>query len=229
MIADPRATIPQNMGDFLPEFGLGDWNISNAFAAEFRVQDFIYRQAKAVGDNHWQPPDTSRAARFWNRIMSPISGHFYKINATENLDAKVMSELAGFATTDPSRFSADQARLRKWEQETSDFLSSRTVYNPIGRILVAIAAPAYKDYLLRPYDAAALQRLVRLSFEIRRQQIAPSAIPAFMKQHPEWSTHPADGQPFLWNPTSGEIAIRPVARQPADRRFSIQVLRNSES
>jgi hypothetical protein len=94
-------------------------------------------------------------------------------------------------------------------------------------MLVAIATPFYTDYVLRPYDAAALQRLVRLSFEIRRQRIAPAAVAAFMKLHPEWSTHPADGRPFVWKPASGEIAIQPVAKQPADRRFSVQIWRES--
>ena len=44
MIADPRAAIPQNMNEYLPQFDLSDWNIRNAFAAEFRLHTFIYRQ-----------------------------------------------------------------------------------------------------------------------------------------------------------------------------------------
>ena len=84
-------------------------------------------------------------------------------------------------------------------------MSVRTIYDPIGKILVAIAAPAYENYIVRPYDAAALQRLVRLSFEIRRQRIAPSEIAGFMKLHPEWATHPADGRSFVWKPSSGGI------------------------
>jgi hypothetical protein len=229
MIADPRVAIPKNMGEYLPQFDLSDWNIRKAFAAEFRLHTFIYRQTKAVADNHWQPPDStgSSAWRMWNRILSPIGGHFFKINATENLDARVMNELGGFAALAPSTFATDQAQLKKWEQKNADFVSVRTTYNPIGRILVAIAAPAYENYIVRPYDAAALQRLVRLSFEIRRQRIAPSEITGFMKLHPEWATHPADGRSFVWKPSSGEIAIQPVAQQPADRRFSVQIWRGS--
>jgi len=219
MIADPRAAIPQNMDEFLPQFELSDWNISNAFAAEFRVITFFYRQAQALADNHWQPPDTSSVQRVWNRISS----QYFKINATENLHAKLMSDLAGLATLDPANFSTEQARYRKWEQVNSDYFSIRTLYNPVGKTLIALAVPAYKNYVLRPYDAAALQRLVRLSFEIRRQRIAPSAVAEFMKLHPEWSTHPADGRSFVWNAGTGEIAIRPVAQQPADRGFSVQI------
>jgi hypothetical protein len=229
MIADPQTAIPQNMDEYLPQFDLSDWNIRNAFAAEFRLHTFIYRQTQALADNHWQAPDSmgSSAWRMWNRILSPIEGHFFKINATENLDAKVMSELGGFAALAPSTFATDQAQLKKWEQKNADFVSVRTIYNPIGRILVAMAAPAYENYIVRPYDAAALQRLVRLSFEIRRQRIAPSEITGFMKLHSEWATHPADGRSFVWKQAIGEIAIQPVARQPPDRRFSVQIWRES--
>ena len=229
MIADPRAAIPQNMDEYLPQFDLRDWNIGNAFAGEFRLHTFVYRQTQTLAENHWQSPDStdSSAWRIWNRVMSPIQGHFFKLNATENLDAKVMNELAGFAAIDPSTFATNQARLKIWEQKNADLISVRMIYNPIGRILVAIAAPAYENYIFRPYDAAALQRLVRLSFEIRRQRIAPSESPGFMKLHPEWSTHPADGRLFVWKPTTGEIAIQPVAQQPADRRFSVHIWKES--
>jgi hypothetical protein len=228
LIADSRTAIPQDMDQFLPEFELSTWNISNAFAAEFRVHTFLYRQVQALSDGHWQPPDSTSAARVWNRILSPIEGVFFKINATENRYAKAMNELAGFAALDPYTFSTNQAQLKKWEKNSASFMSVRTIYNPIGKILVAIAASAYKDYILRPYDASALQRLVRLSFEIRRQQIAPSAVPAFMKLHPEWATHPADGRSFVWKPATDEIAIQPVAQQPAYRRFSVQICKRSE-
>jgi hypothetical protein len=219
MITDPRTAIPQNMDEFLPQFELSDWNIRHTFAAEFRVITSFYRQAQALADIHWQPPDTSSAQRVWNRLSS----QFFKLNATENLEAKLMSDLAGLATLDPANFSTEQARYRKWQQVNSNFVSVRTLYNPVGKMLVALAVPAYKNYPLRPYDAAALQRLVRLSFEIRRQRIAPTAVAEFMKLHPEWSTHPADGRSFVWNASTGEIAIQPVAEQTAYRVFSVQI------
>jgi hypothetical protein len=228
MLADPRAAIPKGMDDLLADFDWDDWNIGKAFAAEFRVHLFMYRQIQALSDGHWQPPDSTRASRVWNRILNPIEGQFFKINATENLYAKTMGELAGFAALRPSTLPAQQVQLRKWERDNADFLSVRAVYNPIGKTLVAIAAPAYEDYVLRTYDVAALQRLVRLSFEIRRQQIAPSEVTTFIKQHPEWSTHPADGRSFLWKPATGEIAVQPVAREPAWKRFSLQIWRPSE-
>ena len=98
-------------------------------------------------------------------------------------------------------------------------------YNPLGKILVAISRAAYDNYPPRVWDAAALQRLVRLSYQIRRERIDAAAIPAYLKQHPEWSTHPADGRPFLWDAAKGELRVQTVAQQPQERRFSIPVWR----
>ena len=229
MIADPNTPISDNIVLFLSEPTLSEWNIGKVFASEFRFHSFIYRQNEALSVAGWQPPDRpiSSLWRWFNRVLlNPIGRCFFKLNATENLDAKLMNELAGFAAIDPSTFTAQRVRYKKWESENADFVRPGIIYNPIGKILVAMGAPAYTDYPLRPYDAAALERLVRLSLEIRRKQIATSAIPAFMKQHPEWSTHPADGDSFSWDPISSEIAIHPVAKQASDRRFSVQIWRS---
>ena len=229
MIADPNTPISDNIVLFLSEPTLSEWNIGKVFASEFRFHSFIYRQNEALSVAGWQPPDRPNSSlwRWFNRVfLNPIGRCFFKLNATENLDAKLMNELAGFAAIDPSTFTAQRVRYKKWESEYADFLRPGIIYNPIGKILVAMGAPAYSDYSLRPYDAAALERLVRLSLEIRRNQIATSAIPAFMKQHPEWSTHPADGDSFSWDPISSEVAIHPVAKQASDRRFSVQIWRS---
>jgi len=229
MIADPDIPIPDNIVSFLSEPTVREWNIGKVFASEFRFHSFFYRQTQALAAAGWQPPDSSGSSlwRWFDRVvLTPIAGCFFKFNATENLDARLMNELAGFAALDPTTFSALRVRYDKWESANADYVRLGTIYNPIGKILVAIAAPAYSDYPLRPYDAAALQRLIRLSLEIRRNRIPPSAIPAFMKLHPEWSTHPADGGPFSWNPSTGEVAIHTVAKQASDRRFSVQIWRN---
>jgi hypothetical protein len=229
MIADPNTPIPDNIAVFLSEPTLSEWNIGKVFASEFRFHSFIYKQNEALSLAGWQSPDSSESGpwRWFNRvILNPIGRFLFKLKATENLDARLMNELAGFAAIDPTTFTAQRVRYKKWESENADFVRPGIVYNPIGKILVAIGAPAYTDYPLRPYDAAALQRLVRLSIEIRLRQIATSAIPTFMKQHPEWSTHPADGNSFSWNPSTSEIAVHTVAKQASDRRFSVQIWRN---
>jgi hypothetical protein len=229
MIADPNTSLPDDSDSLLPESDLREWNVGKVFASEFRFHSFVYRQTRALSASGWEPPSNSdsRIFRWFNHIfLNPISGYFFKLNATENLDAKRMNQIASFATVDPISFAVQRALYGKWESESTSLAKLQTIYNPVGKILIAIGVPAYKHYPLRPYDAAALERLVRLSAAIRRQRIAPSAIPEFMKLHPELSTHPADGGPFSWNAANSEISIHTVAEQAPERRFWVQIWRD---
>jgi hypothetical protein len=79
------------------------------------------------------------------------------------------------------------------------------------------------DYPLRAWDVAALQRLVRAGYEIRRRQTPKADIAGFLSQHPEWATHPGDGRPFVWDPDALELRVQTIGEQPAGRRFSIRV------
>jgi hypothetical protein len=77
----------------------------------------------------------------------------------------------------------------------------------------------------RTWDGAAFQRLLRLSYEIRRQRIDAAAIPAFMKQHPEWSTHPSDGRSFVFNGSAGTIHVQTLGKETNGRVFFVHVWR----
>lgn len=226
MIADSKTTIPSNMTDVVSELGLSQWSIDRSFASEFRVHTVMFRQI-----NDWQRPDIADSAfcRWCRRTMNSINRVFFKFNATENLYARFVDELERFSELSPPTFSTKKKRLEDWARSNANPISIRMIYNPLGRTLVGMSQPIYEDYVLRACDASAVQRLVRLSFEIRRQQITPDTVDAFIKLHPEWSTHPADGRAFLWNPTAGEIAVQTVAQKDANSRSSIPIWRTTGS
>lgn len=228
MIADPDTALPDNIDELFPAPDLSAWNIRKVFASEFRFRSIALRQTQVFLANAQPPPDgtDSQIGRWFDgTLRNQISSWFFKLNATENLDATLMNKLAGFAAIDPATFAAQRAQYRQWADANADLMKLRTLYNPLGTIVIRIGVPAYENYLLRPYDAAALQRLVRLSLEIRRQQIAPAAIPAFLKLHPEWSTHPANGHSFAWSTETDAIAIHTIARPSSSARFWVQIWR----
>ncbi|HEX4619657.1 MAG TPA: hypothetical protein VH135_07990 [Steroidobacteraceae bacterium] len=223
MIADPHSPVPLGPDDpetAAPLFALHDFELGTAYAAEFRVQASLLEQTQYLYTIGWvpQPARTGAPRGGADRLGSKISGHFFKLDATVNLFADQAQRLMALAPG-PQVAAADKALAD----------SSRTawslggVYNPIGKLLAGIAAPAGVTYPLRAWDAAALQRLVRAGYEIRRQRIAPADIPAFLAQHPEWSTHPGDGRPFVWQAGTGELAVQTIGQQPPGRRFSIRV------
>ena len=223
MIADAHSAVPSGPDDAdnaAPLFALRDFDLGSAFAAEFRVQASLLEQTQYLYTIGWNPAPARTAAPrgLTDRLGAEISGHFFKLNATVNLFAEQAGRLMD-VTPGPGVVAAD----RKLAESSLSAWSLVGAYNPIGKLLAGIAAPTGVTYPLRAWDAAALQRLVRAGYEIRRQRVAPAEIPAFLTRHPEWSTHPGDGRPFLWLPESAEIHVQTIGEQPRGRRFHIRV------
>ena len=205
----------------LTPFPIKDWSIGNAFGAEFRAMVPLYGQMTSAT---WATTGTDEVrVTWWQKLGIAFQMHFFKINATENLNARQMVQLTKLAVSDPHKFSVAREEYRSWLRENESLYSPSVLFNPVGKILVSIAEPPYEEYPLRAYDVAAFQRLVYLTYQIRRQGIEMREIPAFLIQHPEWSTHPVNGTPFRWNPQSQELIIDPVGPNPVGRRFSVAV------
>jgi hypothetical protein len=219
-IADPRASIPVGAEDaqgVAPLFPLDDWNIGGAYAGEFRVEQMILEQLRYACQSGWTPPappDVGRIGRWAARISDRIGNHFLQFNATENLFAEQMDRL--------SRAAAPAAARPPPYNPSSTI---RFVYNPIGKTLASIAVSGWDGYAQRAWDGAAFQRLLRLSYEIRRQRIDAAGIASFMKQHPEWSTHPSDGRSFLWDSAAGTIRVQTLGKESNGRVFFVHVWR----
>jgi hypothetical protein len=198
-----------------------DWHIGNAFGAEFRAMVPFFKQMTST---MWAMNgiDPSRVT-WWQKPWLAFQMHFFKHNATENLNARHMVRLTQLAASDPGTFSAAREEYRGWLRENDIRFSPSAIFNPIGKILVSIAGPQYEGYILRAYDVAAFQRLVYLAYQIRRQGIESRDIPTFLEQHHEWSTHPVNGTPFRWNPQSQELIVDPVGPYSGGRRFSVAV------
>jgi hypothetical protein len=176
-----------------------------------------------VTKGKWPPADSaSEDERWWERFFDQIMSPFFKINATQNLDAKVKTHLQKMADADPAEFFVARDAYRNWRRDNVEF-GVHYAYNPTGKILMGIAWDAYENYSLRAYDGAAFQRLVRLGYEIRNQKVEDKAVSLFIQQHPQWASHPVDGRPFVWDEKKGEITVRTLGQQPKDRRFSIPV------
>ena len=217
LIADPGADLApreQYAESLVPLFDAGDFDLGRAFAAEFRVQVATLRS-----------PDTEsrRGAQGWlERAGSRMSDHFLKLNATENLLAtETLRWMA--AAADPPRFYAATRSSAAWPIEPRGRWLLPLSYNPLGKVLTRVVTDPYRHYPPRAWDEAALQRLVRLGYEIRQRRLAPADLPAFLRAHPQWSTHPADGRPFLWDAGTSELRMQTLSQHPPGWRFSIPI------
>jgi hypothetical protein len=227
MIADPRLALSlseQDADSLVPPPDLKDWDIGTALAGEFRMSSSVLRQTNELASMNWVSEGQARSGvRGWlNRLSDRIGRHFYKLNATENVFA-VRTARQIQAAADPVQLFGTQNESVTPPPGNGGLWNQRLIYNPVGKILAAVSDGAYDNYALRAWDGAALQRLVRLGYEIHRQRIQSAGIPAFLQQHPEVATHPADHRPFVWDPQRAEIRVQTVAKQRAGRRFSIRV------
>jgi len=229
MIADPQAAVPLGAADsdlMVPLFALGDWNIGSTFAEEFRAEVATLEQLQRASATGLPVPERYPGDilfQSWNRAENLAGAHFFKLHATENLFARNAAQLVVSAAADPAAFTAKSRQPVVSPPASEHPWRVWLSYNPIGQILAAIPAQGLTGYAPRAWDGAALQRLVRLSYEIRRQGIEPAGLPAFLARHPEWSTHPGDGRPFQWDAKNGELRIQTMGRQPPGRRFGIRI------
>jgi hypothetical protein len=196
----------------VPPFDAAEFDLGRAFAAEYRVQAATLREPAAVrqGLHGWLEHAGSR-----------MTDQFLKPNATENLLATVTRRWMALAA-DPATF----YRLAPSGgcPATGEGIWLLPVsYNPLGKVLTSVLTEPYRHYPPRAWDEAALQRLVRAGYEIRQRRIAPADLPAFLQAHPQWSTHPADGRPFLWDAVTGELRVQAISQHPPGWRFSIRI------
>jgi hypothetical protein len=217
MIADPSTEL-SSLYDVLEPlaspFEPKDYRIGNAFPAEFRGTATLYRSITDANAS------AGSASSWLERTWNAFQAHFFKLNATENMSAAHAAHWAALADSEPSLFIKNREANRAWLKDHELHFSPGILYNPIGKILVAIAAPQNDAYSLRVYDVAAYQRLVYLSYQLKRQHIATADVAAFLNAHPDWSTHPVDGKPFRWNPETRELAVSTLGEHSMAQRFS---------
>ena len=227
LITDGHVALPRDAADgdsLAPVFDLQDWDIGSAFAAEFRTTVAALGHTDDAAAGTLADGQARDGMRGWlNRTESHLAAHFYKLNATENLIARRTARQM-LAAADPGKVPRTAPGAGTWLPQDQSMWSLPFAYNPIGKALATVLAPGYDNYSLRAWDAAALQRLVRAGYEVRRARLGAGAVPAFLEGHPQWSTHPKDGRPFLWNAATGELRVQTLAQHPAGRRFGIHVL-----
>jgi hypothetical protein len=219
LVTDPSFDL-QPLEDFLDPmflpFDPKDFAIGNAFAAEFRSAAPIY---KTIASANEMPYNAN--LDWWPRLSNAFQAHFFQLNATENANAAIAARWVAVGDSQPSEFQQARQAQRQWLDKEAPHLSPNFVYNPVGKILISLADVRYEDYFLRAYDVAAYQRLVYLAFQIKRQHIATTNVASFVKVHPDWSTHPVDGRPFLWTPETSELAVNTLGPNPKEQRFGV--------
>jgi len=208
---------------------LVDWRLGDALPGEFRM----FQTAVDHADSHplrtldalkrFNSIDESKPFEYHALFWEPVLRYFYKKNATDNLRAEDALKGIAFASLKPSDFLAARDEYSKWREQHMNFLNFRILDNPMGKLLLSEMTFSAEVYGLRGYEVAATQRLLRLTYEIRRQRIPLNQIPNFIAAHPEWASHPVSGKPYTFNPDTNSISFTPVSGGVKSWRFSAPV------
>lgn len=239
IVADPNvdvAGLSTGIEAILNTVQESDWRVGRAYAYEFRhgahlmemvharpaQESFLEFWARMDDDPDVHPP----RAHWWTPILVRVDRYAYQHNATLNLLAEKSLRYAQVADTEPGRLLSVQQAHRQWAAGITK-LGWRYFYNPLGKFEVAMSGILDDDLVLGVYDVLAYERLVKLSYEIRKGGIKRDGIGQFIAAHPELAKHVVTGEPAAWNSAKRELSIvpaRPDSFFSRRWRFSVPVL-----
>jgi hypothetical protein len=218
LVADPAVpleVVAASMGLWLAPLPVDDWKIGKVFASDFRQQAEIFQ---SLYENADLPPP-------WQPRLARLASWSYLPNATLNVVAARAHALSTLSDTDLATL---PQRMRAFDADRIAALSisfPTVLRNPVGKVLLRMATPAYADYPIRAFDVAAVQRAVALAYQIRAQDVAPADVPVFMREHPEWATHPLGNAPLVWNAETLELRVPQQVQHHRAGRFAVRVAR----
>jgi len=190
-----------------------EMDFSQVLLEGFMTAPSLLREAREVSEagTGMSASSTPEALRFLGNAISRV---FLKFNATLNLDFRQRKLLI-----EQSRLAAREYRDRldeyngKLRAMVPRKFNIGMIYNPIGKIMLAVALPDYPTFLLRVHDLNGLQHLVRMQWQILEQGIAPEQIPAFLMGAGAQGWNPYTEQPLDW-----EAATRTLSFTPMEQR-----------
>jgi hypothetical protein len=100
------------------------------------------------------------------------------------------------------------------DQRADNTFLPKSVYNPVGHILLNISAPAYIPYAKRVADIEGTRRAALTAVLLRQQGVKPGQVAAQLDKIQ--FTNPYDNKPFVWDSKNGSVVF--VGREKGERR-----------
>ena len=185
-------------------------SIANSMVAEWQIHASLMKQAS---ENPMRSINFGADRNFYERAIDRIAAWTFDPNDTLNAFAKA------------SR--ATQAALRKTAQGAvpldaptdtpalgcsvaGDWAMACLPFqrNPVGRILPAIAMPAYEGYGVRVADLRNLAAATRLTVEARRRGLAGDALAQFVSAAPSKLREVFDAKTFAYDPAARQLRLK---------------------
>lgn len=120
----------------------------------------------------------------------------FKPNATINQNFENIGRIAARSRLSAAEFLKDTKEIASDQYDRNWLSSWHFAYNPVGKILNAIAEPAYANYTVRIHNLDGFLRLVSLSLAARQQSVRDADMPKFLAR--ESLGNPYTDEPMSW-------------------------------
>lgn len=138
-----------------------------------------------------------------NQLGNFIARPFIKVNATNNKAYAHRRFLADLSRLPSREFIK---RVPAFQQGlVEDVFQWSTVYNPLGKMILAIAEPDFSHYLGRLRNLDALMRLVSLQWIAKERRVSDARMPHFLAQADRALTNPYTGEAAQWDATGRSL------------------------
>ena len=146
--------------------------------------------------------DNNAAGGMWRSAVTPLNA--YRVNATLNEHRRMTSRVGDFYSQSARAIVENEAAFRLEQDQFNPWSPDTIFYNPVGKIVVNIAAPAWGEYAYRLQDMIGLSRLVELQRRLALAQGTPEEIGKQVAADPALFD-PYTEKPMQWSAASGEL------------------------
>ncbi len=151
-------------------------------------------------------------------LLDKVSNYFLLPQATQNEHAEMLLRLVAIFNVPVEDFPQAAKQADAYTKKKFGGLDSWLhPYNPDGHILVAIAAPAYTDFVAAVYDLKGVRRAALATLELREKGVDKSQVAKALEQSS--LINPYDKQPFTWDAATGSILFKGLAIGRNEHRF----------
>ena len=197
-----RPGVMAHLAGMLKPLTSEDKDYKKAFSGEFQWGAYMYATLRKQQSEYGFFTSESH---FWDRAASSM---LYKPNATINLQYQWVVRMQALADA-PAHLLPETVQQIDGEfgKFTNPFRVDM-VYNPVGKILVAIGASSPQSqarYISRVHNLDGYMRLLRMQLDIYVKKVPVKDIGSYLEKSPADLFDPYRNQPFRWDPDKREL------------------------
>jgi hypothetical protein len=184
-----------------------------AFTGEFQLIAYLLHSLR---NNSGETGVFTPESQYWDRAFLLI---LFKPNNTINLQYRWFASIQGLLNSPADSLVENTHQLTDEFHQLTDPYRADMVYNPAGKILVAIGAVSpegYARYVARGHNLDASMRLLRLQMDIYSKRVREKDIEAYLEKTPSDLRDPYHNKPFHWDPSKRELWFEGIDAKSKD-------------